>query len=133
MFFKFARYAVLTVIIFGAYGASFSDVSKKKTSNIIKFTGTIIDNKSLKEHADSLPGFLSHLQKDVVHDNVRSGYSLYSTDGKIYKLAFETVEAIWNDLRTPRGGSTIHTLKISGNARKLGADTLKIIDFVEVK
>jgi hypothetical protein len=106
---------------------------KSKTSKVMKFTGTVIDNKSLGEHKDSLVAFLPKLNRNIVHDNVQSGYSIYMTDGKIYKLAFSSVSGIYNDIRSPRGDCTMHSLKISGNARILAGDTLQIIDFIEVK
>jgi hypothetical protein len=114
-------------------GASFSATPKKKAPPIIEFTGTVIDNKTLKQHADSLQVYLPKLDKMDVHNNVKSGYSLVSTDGKVYKLDFESVEALWNAIKTPRGGSPLHSLKIHGMGLKLGNDSLKITGYEDAK
>jgi hypothetical protein len=109
-----------------------SAFAKKNAPAKLKFTGTIIDNKSLKAHKDSLSAFIPRLTKEEVYQNVAYGYSLYTTDGKIYNLCRQTVGCLWNDIRNPRGGSSMSSLKISGNARIVG-DSLRVMDFVVVK
>jgi hypothetical protein len=106
--------------------------AKKNAPVKIKFTGTIIDNKSLKAHKDSLSVFIPQLTKETVYRNVAYGYSLYTVDGKIYNLCKETVGCLWNDIKNPRGGSSMASLKISGNARIIG-DSIRVMDFVVVK
>jgi len=124
---------VPVLIAAGTVGLSFSAPAKKKPQVIIEFTGTVIDNKSLKEHADSLEMYLPKLDRMTVHNNVKSGYSLITIDGKRYKLDFDTVESLWNDLKNAKGKSPLHTLKIHGMGLKLGNDSLKITGFEEAK
>ena len=133
MFRTFKKIIVPVLIAAGAISVCFSATPKKKPQTIIEFTGTFIDNKSLKEHADSLAAFLPKADRMTVHNNVKSGYSLITTDGKIYKLDFGTVEALWNDLKNARGKSPLRTLKIHGMGLKLGADSLEITGFEDAK
>jgi hypothetical protein len=106
--------------------------AKKNAPPAFKFTGTVIDNKSLKLHKDSLDSFLPHLKKEDVYNNVAWGYSLYTTDGKIYTLCRESTNCFWNVIKPVRGRSVILSLKISGNAQNMG-DSLKILDCYDAK
>ena len=132
---KKIRLMAMVIALAAALAATFASDGKKKSTPdpLMQFSGTIIDNKSLKEHADSLPAFLQRLNKDVVHDNVNAGYSLICPDDKVYKLAQESTQAIWNDIKSPTGGCTLHSLKIAGKGWKIGQDSLKILIFHEIK
>jgi len=101
------------------------DPKMKNPPIIVKFTGTVIDNISLKSHKDSLSAFLPRLTKKTLIDNVNSGYCLYSSEGKLFKLKHESTEALWNTFRNVK----VSTYKIRGNAQKLN-DTLLILDYV---
>ena len=101
------------------------DKTKKNAPIIIKFSGRLIDNISLREHKDSLDSFLPKLAVKTVIDNARSGLCLKAKDGKLYNLKFESSETIWSTMTKMKNTATI---SISGHAQKL-ADSLLILDF----
>ena len=132
---KEVRFIAAGIALAATLVAANASEGKKKPAHapLFQFSGTIIDNKSLKDHADSISAFLPRLTKEDVHDNVKAGYSLIGSDGTVYKLAQESVQAIWNDIKSPSGGCTLHSMKIAGRGWKLGQDSLKILMFHETK
>ncbi len=125
LFFSLLVISISYVSVF-ASGIEYKiDPKKKNAPIIIKFSGTIIDNISLKNNKDSLSVFLPKLKKQTLIDNAKSGYSIYLSTGKLYNLKHQSTESLWNTFRNMKSS----TFKISGNAQRL-ADSLLILDYV---
>jgi hypothetical protein len=121
--------SILTLSLFGApiwandliYKV---DKKRKGAPIIIKITGAIIDNISLKSNKNALEAFLPGLTKQTLIANAKSGYSIYLTNKEVRPLIHESTESLWNTFRNMKNS----TFRISGNAQILG-DSLLILDY----
>jgi hypothetical protein len=79
---------------------------------VVELKGTLIDNDSVQAHAQDIAGFLKTYKKEqALAAGGYSGYAVYTTEGKMYKLDAQAVSMVEEFLKK-KGNDLKVTVKV---------------------